>query len=163
MIRRERELSVKEIEVAIGQHVDEAGLQAYLGTMELRNQPVGYRHEEITNHIRAISILRRPSFERNSINDAANATNRLHRYRTPSGINAAVIWFLEGERYGTQVNEHEWQTRKLRDNLVALDQLGRLTGKVIGPLEALELISTVLDDPRKTPVDYKSLPHLILK
>lgn len=138
---REKELTDGEINAAVSEHHDEAGLQASLGLMERRSFDANhYRYWEITHHVRAISQMRHPSLLKFSPEDAANSVRRLRSLRTPRAINAAVTWYLQGKQFGIDAIEADQNQR-----LVAfLGDLSDLADKVVKPFtikEAYELFA----------------------
>jgi|SRR3990167_903239 len=143
---REKELTDKEINTAIGLHDDEAGLQASLGLMERSGlDPQNYQYWSITRHVRAIACLRDPSWLEFSLEDGSNSRRQLRRYKTPSGVNVAVTWFLQGIIFGADANEVDWQERKLPVFIGNITRLSRLLERTI-TVEDLVLLGW--DKPR---------------
>jgi len=148
---REKELTEGEINTARGQLDDEAGLQASLGLMERRAyDPNHYKYWEITRHVRAIGQMRNPSWLKFSLEDGANLDNRLRRFKTPSGINAAVTWFLQGTRFGVEASEAD-QDRKL---IAFLGDLSDLADKVTYTPTIREVFELMVKPDTKGPTVY---------
>src|SRR3989344_4256150 len=131
---KEKELTIEEINKAVGQHNDVYG--------------------DITRHIRAIACMREPSWLKFSLEDGSNSTRQLRRYKTPKGVNAAVTWFLQGMRFGTDTNEADWQENRLGGFMASLVRLSNLLGR---PATVNEVYEVFRPSNPKNLLDFKPL------